>query len=299
MNYPFDIITEFSRNKKGETKTFSIAANLIQETEESPLKFFNSMSRLSTTIIQNGVAASLNLHPSDLPKMRSMTDFVMSKYHDRSSLTTDSDPETNPAFTKRFLSGTLKGKTPVDVLIENKALGRKMLNDQYIFLKSNIDKYPKNRELMDAIVAAANLDFSELSSKTTAAAPSYTIVKIGCRGNIRKKRGDGKCPCYDGEIVFDLSRDIPVNIHIRNYYAPIIVNKDGTQNIRLSELDKASMICNSFSMTADSWLNCLKEMEDIVMLFKTAHIESALKLANDAFNNNLTTAKLQQNKKAA
>ena len=299
MNYPFDIITEFSRNKKGDLKTFSIAANLMQETEESPLKFFGSMSRFSTTIIQNGAVASLNLHPSDLPGMRSMTEYVMSRYHDSRYTASVNTLDSNPAFSMRFPSGNLKGKTPVDVLIENGELGRKILNDQYAFLKANLDKYPKNRELMNAIVAAAKLDPSDLDRTVADTTSSFTIIKIGCRGNIRKKRNDDRCPCYDGEITFDLSRDIPVNIHIRNYFAPIILNKDGTQNVKLSELDKDSLINNSFSMTAECWLNCLKEMEDITFLFKTAHIESALKLANDAFNENLRAARLQQGKMAA
>lgn len=299
MNYPFDIITEFSKNKKGDSKTFSIAAYLTQETEESPLKFFGSMSRFSTTIIQNGAVASLNLHPSDLPGMRSMTEHVMSKYYDKKYSAKVNVPDDNPAFSRRFPSGNLKGKTPADVLIENGELGRKILNDQYTFLKANLDKYPKNRELMDAIAAAAKLDPSSLDRTNTDTAASYTIIKIGCRGNVRKKRSDGKCPCYDGEITFDLSRDIPVNIHIRNYFAPITVNNDGTQNVKLSETDKDSMVNNNFSMTAECWLNCLKEMEDITFLFKTAHIDNALKLADNAFSENLRAARLKQGKKAA
>ena len=133
MDYPYDIITEFSRSKSGGCKTFSILANLIPQTEESPLKIFNSMSRFTTTIIQNGTAASINLHPSDLAQMRAVSDYAMNKYYDTKYNVSGTISESeNPAFTARFMSGKLKGKTPADVLIENKALGRKILNDQSV-----------------------------------------------------------------------------------------------------------------------------------------------------------------------
>lgn len=290
MDYPYDIITEFSRSKSGGCKTFSISANLIPQTDESPLKIFNPMSRFTTTIIQSGTAASINLHPSDLAQMRAVSDYAMNKYYDTKNNVSGTDPESeNPAYTTRFMSGKLKGKTPADVLAENKALGRKILNDQYVFLKANLDRFPKNRELMDAIVAAANLDFAELG-KRSAYAPSYTIIEIGCRGNIRKRRADGKCPCYDGNISFDLSRNLPVTIHIRNYYAPIKINESGTQNVILSGTDKESIISNDFSMSAECWLKCLKEMEDMTMLFKMRHAVNAFSLADKAFNDNLAQA---------
>lgn len=291
MDYPYDIITEFSRSKSGGCKTFSISANLIPQTDESPLKIFNPMSRFTTTIIQNGTAASINLHPSDLAQMRAVSDYAMNKYYDTKYNVSGTISESeNPAFTTRFMSGKLKGKTPADVLIENKSLGRKILNDQYVFLKSNLERFPKNQELMDAIIAAANLDYAELGKRSASSAPLFTIIEIGCRGNIRKKRADGKCPCYDGNISFDLSRNLPVNIHIRNYNAPMKVKEDGTQNVILSGTDKASIISNDFSMSAECWLKCLKEMEDITMLFKMRHAVNAFSLADKAFADNLAQA---------
>ena len=59
---------------------------------------------------------------------------------------------------KPKVSGNLKGKTPIEVLLSDPGNGKKSLNDQYIWLKSNLEKYPKNRELMEAIEDAASQD---------------------------------------------------------------------------------------------------------------------------------------------
>ena len=290
MDYPYDIITEFSRSKNGGCKTFSISANLIPQTDESPLKIFNPMSRFTTTIIQCGTAASINLHPSDLAQMRGVSDYAMNKYYDTKYNVSGTVPDClSPAYTTRFMLGKLKGKTPVDVLIENGEQGKTILNDQYKFLKANIDKYPKNKDLLDAIKEAAALDVSDLK-KSSQAPLIIPILEIGCRGNVRKKRADGKCPCFDGNISFDLSRNLPVTIHIRNYYAPIKINESGTQNVILSGADTDSIISNDFSMTAECWLKCLKEMEDITMLFKMRHAVNAFSLADKAFKDNVAQA---------
>ena len=58
----------------------------------------------------------------------------------------------------------------------------------------------------------------------------------------------------------------------------------------LNETDKASIISNDFSMSAECWLKCLKEMEDITLLFKMRHAVNAFSMADKAFKDNLAQA---------
>lgn len=65
------------------------------------------------------------------------------------------ETENSIAYTARFYSGKLKGKSPAEVL--NEPDGKEILNEQYKWLRSNLEKYPNNKKLMDAITEAGKL----------------------------------------------------------------------------------------------------------------------------------------------
>ena len=279
MKYPYDIVS-FVRKK-----TFSIEAHFVRGTEDSPMKVFDStFSRFTATVIADGNAAYFNLPIESLPGMRVKTDIAAhAQFEHVPQVQKDGIDTSDPAFTTRFLTGTLKGKSPADVLIENPGdKGKEILNKQYKWLKSNLDKYPNNQRLMDAIMAASKLDEAKLATINLKPSGVYEILDIGCRPLTRKQREDGKCFVYEGKIMWDTSMDYPVSITVKNYYAEVIHNEDGTLNVNLSSKDQESEVRKEFLVTAEEWLYALDTMEKARDNFKSAYFQEGYQLAEKA-----------------
>lgn len=276
MEYPFDLIS-FVRNK-----TFSIEPRFGMKTkdDDKPLEVFNNFSRFVFTLIGDQASgrkvATCNVHISDLAEIIANTDFAYNKHmsvkNEQSSM-----GGTTPAYTKRFNTGALKGKTPIDVLLENQD-GKKKLEDQFNWLKENLSKYPKNQELMDAITEALTIDTSQMEKKTVNVAP-VEILNIGMRPLIRKKREDGKCFVYECKITWDATKDYPVNVFIDNYYAPVDQTSQGLLNVKVSEKDTVTEVKNDFNMTASEWLSAVRAMKMAQEAFYYMNFGAALKLA--------------------
>ncbi len=253
MKYPYDIISYV------RTKTFSIESRLYRETEESPLKVFNHFSRFVATIIQEGKAISCNIHLEHLSEIKRISEWAYNKSIDLKLNANTDTGNSSPAYTERFNTGNLKGMTPVEVLMKV-ANGKEQLRDQYSFLKSNLDKYPGNQKMMDAIKDAAQLSAEELKNSTNSAVSIAPVIiyELGCRPKIRKKRQDGKCPCYECKVVWDFSKNYPVSFVIKNYFAPVEKRENGTVNVILKQKDSEQI--HEFSMTAAEWLNAIDSM---------------------------------------
>ena len=268
MRYPFDIVS-IVRNK-----TFSVEARYVREEEESPLKVFNHFSRYVLSVIEDKKPSKCNIPVNSLSEIEAVTELCKKAYYEKPEI---KSTNTSPAFTKRFTTGDLKGKTPVEVLLENEN-GKDILNKQYKWLKDNLEKYPKNKELMDAIVDASKLNVSTLKD-IPATGKTYTILDIGCRPLIRKKREDGKCFCYEAKIIFDSSRNYPVSVTVKNYYAPVIKTDKGLFNVVLKDKDKATEVSNEFNMTMAEWLNTVEIMSMSKQAFYLSNFNKGLALA--------------------
>lgn len=290
MKYPLEIVSLVRK------KTFSVSASFSQETGDRPLKIFTDISRLRFTIInENKVVSTANLKPTQVEAIRLRSEYAFRKYLEQqyepqtsaeeSSVNTD-----RPAFTIRFIAGTLKGKTPADVLRENgKEKGSEVLNNQYKWLKDNLSKYPGNKNLMEAIVDAAKLAGSDLQCKTAEAKPVVILPAVS-KPIMRKQRKDGSYLVNEMSVIWDNSRNNPVTVYINNYYAPVIQNEDGTLNVQVSKKDKTTEIRNGFAIGADEWMNCLKEIHDCIENYKEVQTGRAWKLAMDAFFENQRSA---------
>lgn len=278
MQYPYDIVS-FVRTKQ----TFSVEAHFTQNKDESPMKVFDgSFSRFTMNVI-NGGATYCNIPIEALPGMRVKTDLAAKMmWEPKQVAAPGGTAQTGPAFTKRFVSGTLKGKTPIEVLLSDPINGKEALNAQYKFLRDNLKKYPKNKELMDAIEEAAKVDISALGDVSATPTGTIDILDIGCRPLIRKVREDGKSFVYEGKIVWDSSRNYPVCVTIKNYYANVAKNDNGTLNVNISSKDTASEVVREFNMTGEEWLYCLHEMEQARDCFKMLCFGGGYKLAEAA-----------------
>lgn len=272
MKYPYDIFSLIRQ------KTFSIEAHFVPARDESPMKIFDStFSRFVFTVLSDGSACYFNVHIDDLPGMRKRTEIAVEDYFKPKKAVASS-----PAFTERFVSGKLKGKTPVDILLEDPEKGMEQLKGQYDWLKQNLEKFPNNRKLMEAIREAAQLDKDKLRGPLSDAYLPIQIAEINVRPLRRKKRADGLSFCYEGSVVFDPSKKYPVCVTAKNYYAPVQVQENGTLNVNLTGKDKSSEKVKDFHMTADEWLAALDVMESSRNSFRTLYFGTAYKKAEEA-----------------
>lgn len=273
MNYPFEIAS-FVR----KTKTFAVDARFTKCETEKPLKVFDdTFSRFVFTVIQDGVAATCNVPIEKLAFMDAATTVAFSR-----QMSMNTTPGgTSPAYTERFVTGNLKGKSPAEVLAENGENGKKMLNEQYNWLKSNLEKFPANQKLMDAIMDASKIDTSEIKENSVSA-PPVKILDIDCRPLIRKTREDGKCFCYEGRVTWTPTQKYPVCVEVKNYYAPVKKNDDGTLNVSLKDKDTSSEKNYSFNMSAEEWLHVISEMKLRKDSFVMVNYTKACKIAEEA-----------------
>ena len=279
MNYPYDIVTLFHK------ETFSVEAHFSQEKKESPMKVFDgAFSRFTGTIIKNKKVAFFNIPIEMLPGMRARTDIAAKEQYTPKSVQPD-ESASSPAFTTKFFAGSLKGKSPAEIIMADPIGGKETLNAQYKWLKENKQKNPNyaenNQKLMDAIVATSKLDLSKLS-KESVVSSNITVLDIGCRPLTRRTREDGKCLVYEGKVEWDTSRRYPVQVTIKNYYADVKKNDDGTLNVNLSSKDSSTEIINTGNLTADEWLYTLHEMESARNCFKMCHFNEGYNLAEKA-----------------
>ncbi|MDY6278818.1 MAG: hypothetical protein SPL63_01690 [Roseburia faecis] len=268
-NYPFEIVSLVRK------KTFSVEARFSEPENSHPLEIMGSkFSRFVFTIISDGKAVSANIPIELLPDMRSRADYAMAR-----QMTIENHQGTqgnSPAFTTQFRFGALAGKTPAQVLSEDPD-GRNKLAGQYNLLQQQLAKYPANQQLMDAITDAFNQDPASLKAKNIQPF-SASLLNIGCRPLVRKKRPDGFCPCYEVSACWNSTKTYPVTVTIQRYYAPVITTNTGTLNVQVARKERATAETEQFSMSASDWLYVVRQMEASRNLFEMLH-------AKEAFNN--------------
>ena len=293
MKYPYDIISYVRK------KTFSIEARFTRKTDESPLQVFDDFARFKFNVIFDGKAVTCNIPLDILSGMKAASEYAMKEQMVRrygaANKREEGETPASPAFTVQFKAGKLKGKTPVAILLENdEATAKKMLNDQYKWLKENLEKYPGNKELMDAIVDATKLDLAELKEKapvTSSTSPVITILDIGARPLVRKTREDGKCFCYECKVTWDPSKNYPVSVSVSNYYAPVVQKENGLLNVQVSGKDRSTEMTGEFSMTDAEWLNAVDQMVLGKDGYQRMYLADAFKLADKADFENREAAK--------
>lgn len=276
MKYPYDIVSYVRQ------KTFSVEAHFCKETEDSPLKVFNDFSRFVLTVISESKAATCNLHIEDVAGITEKTKYAFNKYMESKNACPSGN--NTPAFTTRFSTGSLKGKSPAEVMMESGSNGRKILHNQYEFLKKNLEKYPNNQKLIDAIKEAVDIDYSNIDVPASNIAP-VTILDINCRPLIRKKREDGMSFCYECKVIFDAARKYPVSCTVTNYYAPVEKLDNGLLNVLVKQKDVNSILSNEFDMTAEEWLNAVEAINMSKQAFYMVNFSSAYKFCEDAVTN--------------
>lgn len=137
---------------------FCVTPNLskFEFNNEMPLKVIPDNLRLRLTIInKGGNRLQAQFDSKELALIERKFNLCTEKMLLSDNDTDESNDTNNIAYTTRFYSGSLKGKSPAEIL--NEKDGYDTLVKQYNWLKENLSKYPNNKKLMEAIIAANNL----------------------------------------------------------------------------------------------------------------------------------------------
>ena len=245
-----------------EKSTFAVLDGLTKadiENEEEPLTLHSrKFSRFSFLIInQDKKAATANLNVKEMFGFLEKSHFAMQQemlYQFNSG--SNEEEELPLAYTVTITSGTLKGRTPADVLLNDGEEGKKLLNNQYTFLKNNLSKYPKNKTQMDAIVNASQLlkegklDADAVGKWQT---KRISLYSSGLRPLVNRKNNAGMSFVYELTVDWLLGEKRPLMITIVNYYAPVIKKDDGMLNVQVKQRDQTTLRNNTVNLTFEDW----------------------------------------------
>ena len=257
---------------------------------EDPAKVHDSRySRIETTLIDSDKSFVTScIKPMSLPGIIKASEYAYNKHMDalyapKTVVSGGSDA----SYSMKFLSGKLKGKTIAEVALSE---GEETLKKQYDWLKENLEKFPKNKELMDAInVTVKALREGKLSADSAAAtSAAYINIYESMKGNPYKpmKGNDKLFFVHDTKIHYFLGDNYPVNITIKNYYAPLIKDENGKQKVDKANADKKSVVEVNMKLTADEWVYVCYQTADALNRFSFVHANEIEKDIAAAVNNN-------------
>lgn len=188
----------------------------------------------------------------------------------------------SPAYTIAITSGKLKGKTPAALLLEDAQKNQGLLISQKKWLESNLAKYPRNEAQIKAIEDALNL-FANGKLAAEEAESGYhteTVYSSGMRPLIRRKRADGKSFVYEISIRWNGGAKRPVEVEIRNYYAPVIQKENGLLNVMAK--DRADEVRNVISLTLEQWAWVEHMLETNIKTFEQLLASGCYRMALEA-----------------
>lgn len=274
-NYPIDTCTS-----QNDSKTYSVESHLtLARTADgqSPLKVYHqTFSLYKHSIVEKDSAVKAvyaNTNVKEMEDIFKRTDYAFAKSMDAECVPPSPvNEELSLAYTVKITSGILKGKTPAEVLLENPN-GKEALNNQYKWLKTNLEKYPNNKKQMDAILDASRL-FEEHKLKKAEKTEVYhssirlypSIGQPLPKPLRRKTREDGKSFIYEMEIFWHIGDKFPIEIVIRNYWAPVNVMEDKTLRIGLK--DASDKVEKKMRLTEADWLNHIREIKTDMKSFE-------------------------------
>jgi len=192
-----------------------------------------------------------------------------------------SEPSKSPAYTTTINAGTLKGKTPAALLLEDAQTNKRLLINQKNWLESNLGRYQRNAAQITAIEDALRLyEAGQLNAEESKAGfQAKTVYSSGMRPLIRRKHGD-KYFVYEISIRWDGASEKPVEIDIRNYYAPVARTEKGLLNVKAKE--REGEIRNVISLTLEEWLWVEHMLESNIRTFEDLYARNHYKQAYEA-----------------
>lgn len=177
----------------GYKLTSEVYLNLTKDQAQSgfkwiaPMEMFDAFSRVKMILLETGkeknTCVDFNIKPQDIALIMKKLDFCV----DAMMLKKHNDAGKTAAQTPVFHMGSLKGKTPYQVFVEN---GREALVSQRNFLYQNIQKFPNNAPLITEIDRV-------LAGGTGQEAEHYVIYEEKFKiPNAKKVDAQGKTRAY-------------------------------------------------------------------------------------------------------
>lgn len=228
----------------------------------------NKFSRFPVVIIDKDKRpANANISIKAMISIIKKSEFLFNKEMEL-SCTPKESTFTSPAYTVRFTSGEMKGKTPAEVILENPE-NKAKLNSQFSFLKKNLSKYPKNKEQLDAILDASKLlKEGKLATQKRCTVPSFLIYESGLRPLIRRQK-QGKNGMvsfvYQISLEWNFEAGSPVHLAIENFWAPVIQTEKGLLNVKAEK--KENVIRSSMNFSLDEWIWIMHEVGSNIKIF--------------------------------
>ena len=254
----------------------------------APQTIFGRFSRFVFSLISNGEAKTANMPLSDLPDILARTKFIRNKMYERElcpSVKAENAP-TSPAYTVKMPAGEFKGKTPAEIILENEE-NKQKLNKQYKFLQDNLQEYPNNQQIMDAIKDAAELHKAgKLVAQKSSGAEEFTLYSPGPRPLVRKKDNTGKSFVYDLKIKAYLEGQYPIQVTVQNYYAPVETSDNGMHKVMTSQMDKNTMKTGTIHLSLKDWNDLMCRMEEQRSAFMLLHCKEKFAEADSMYEAN-------------
>ena len=172
------------------------------------------------------------------------------------------------------------------------------MNAHYKWLAANAEKYPKNKEQMEAILETGRLAKEgtlNIEEAESASATSFTIYDTGMKPRRRKTdpRYPGMNEIYEMRIEWVFGQNYPVRVRIENYYAPVVTLDSGMMNVEKSKRNPESVIISEIKLGADEWEHVIYRMQMSMRNFELLNAKSCQDDANEQIRNALQNKNLK------
>lgn len=232
MNYVNQVISI-----KRPSTTLGIDVYPSSPKDEAPLELHDGFSRFVVTIVdkEHNIQPTANIPMRDVAGIVYRSKFAFNKLYSEAENVEEEEQKIpqSAAYTEKIKLRPFVGMTPAEVLIKDAANRGELERLRDEVLAKNADKYAANRKQMAAIndaislLEGGNLNGEEIKVKKTVPFPIYTVdYKFKSKTNDK-----GYNLVYNIDITCDVSRKYPFIITVKNFYAPVETNKDGTKNI--------------------------------------------------------------------
>lgn len=282
MEYPNQVASIVRTNK-----TLGVDAFLsVPDTKngQSPLELHAGYSRFVLTLIDSSSGKAkfihANIHPDQIELIKKKTELATEKIFAKKNGWEKEETSLSPAYTVMMTSKEIAKKTPAQLLNES-AANKAKLEAAKAWLTSNLARYPKNKEQIDAIDDAIKLfDEGKLQNIQTAS-KVFDIyredIKIPNSKKLYANHGN-KTLVYSISIVCQPDQNYPFAINIMNTYAPAIKGKMGIQADLQKQQDKEEF---SILLSEDEWNKVINKMSKNVTLFEQENYKDMLAIVKD------------------
>lgn len=244
------------------------------EDGQSPLELHAGFSRFVFTIIDASSGTKqfihANIHPDEVDLIKQKTNLAIEKiFAIENGLSETSSEELSKAYTVMMTSRDIAKKTPAQLLIEDPA-NRSKLENAKKWLETNISRYPKNQEQIDAIDDALDLfDLGQLKTDVKPASKVIDLYREDTKIPNAKKlnpKYNNKTLVYSISIVCEPGKDYPFAINIMNCYATPKHTPTGGIVAEMSTAEGK----NNFSilLTTKEWNKLITKMDRITKMFE-------------------------------